>query len=65
MALLGRKLAPLLLGEPGFFSLERDLADDGAIERGMGRLAARARPEALGRHLLDHLLGVEWLLGAR
>jgi len=39
--LLGRELPSLLLHEPGLFALERDLADDRAIERACNRCRGR------------------------
>jgi hypothetical protein len=44
-SLLRRELPAVLLHEPGFLPLERDLADDRAVECRVGRLAAGAGPE--------------------
>ena len=57
--LLGRQreLAALGLLETGVFALGGDLAEDGRVERPVGRLAAGARPEFLLGHRVDHLLG--------
>src|SRR5436853_515082 len=44
----GGELPALRLREAGVLPLLVDLARDGAVERGVGRLAAGARPELLG-----------------
>src|SRR5262245_44631512 len=63
-ALLGRELTPPRLHKPRLFSLDGDLTNYGANERGMRRLPAGAGPQRLGLHRLDQFLGVHRLLGA-
>src|SRR5690606_39457485 len=45
-----REVAAVGLHEPGFRPLRVDLPQDGAVQRGGGRLAAGAAPQALGGH---------------
>ena len=61
--LVQRKLPPLGFAKPRFAAFDRYLADDRAIDRGVGRLASRRFPEVFGKRRFDDFLGVHRLSG--
>lgn len=55
---LGKPTA-LSLSKPRYFTLRRDLAQDGRVERRVRRLATGTGPESLRGHLGDQIFAVE------